>query len=267
MLGKLLKYEWKATSRVFLPFYGAILIFAIVNRFFFMLNQGNVKTGGLLAIPSGLAMMVYVLAIAATFILTFVVMIQRYYKNLLGDEGYLMFTLPVTPRQNIVAKLLMSVAWEVISFLVVILSLFAMLAQADFFTKFGEVITAFNNWDVNFNKNVFVAWMVAAVVVSLFTSILYIYASISIGQLFTRHKLIASFGAFIALNFVTQAVSSIIMAIMYVVNPNGINIDESQLTTGLMSLFFGAVILLNLLFGIGYYIVSNVILTKKLNLE
>ncbi|SDM52104.1 hypothetical protein [Acetanaerobacterium elongatum] len=267
MLGKLLKYEWKATSRVFLPFYGAILLFAIVNRFFFMLNQGNTEKGGLLAIPSGLAMMVYVLAIAATFILTFVVMIQRYYKNLLGDEGYLMFTLPVTPQQNIVAKLLMSVAWEVISFLVVILSLFAMLAQADFFEKFNQLITAFYNWSVPFDKNVFIAWMVASVFVSLFSSILYIYASISIGQLFTRHKLIASFGAFIALNFVSQLVSSIIVAIIYVINPNGINIDESQLTTGLMSLFFGSILLLNILFGIGYYIISNVILNKKLNLE
>lgn len=267
MLGKLLKYEWKATARLFLPFYGAILVFAIINRFFFMLNQGNAEQGGLLALPSGLAMMVYVLSIFATFILTFVVMIQRYYKNLLGDEGYLMFTLPVTPQQNIVAKLLVSAAWLAISFLVVVLSLITMLAHADFFANIGKIATQFYNWDVPFNKNVFVALMALLAVVSLVSGILYIYASISIGQLFTRHKLIASFGAFVALNLVTQIISSIILAIFYVIDPKGINMTESQMTTGVLSLFLGCTLLLNILVGVGYYFISHVILNKKLNLE
>lgn len=35
MLGKLIKYELSATSRLFLPFYGALLIFALINKIFF----------------------------------------------------------------------------------------------------------------------------------------------------------------------------------------------------------------------------------------
>ena len=46
----------------------------------------------------------------------------RFYKNLYTDEGYLMHTLPVTPRQLLVSKLTVGSLW---SFLVTILTLWA----------------------------------------------------------------------------------------------------------------------------------------------
>ena len=38
MLGKLMKYEFKATSRMLLPINGAMLLFALINRLFMELN-------------------------------------------------------------------------------------------------------------------------------------------------------------------------------------------------------------------------------------
>ncbi len=42
MLGKLLKYEFRATGRLFLPLYGALVIFALINvqtdRFYCMVD-------------------------------------------------------------------------------------------------------------------------------------------------------------------------------------------------------------------------------------
>ena len=35
MLGKLIKYEFKATGRILLPLYGALLVFALINRLLF----------------------------------------------------------------------------------------------------------------------------------------------------------------------------------------------------------------------------------------
>ena len=40
------------------------------------------------------------------------VLIVRYYRNLYGDEGYLMNTLPVTPAQHVWAKLICAFLWE-----------------------------------------------------------------------------------------------------------------------------------------------------------
>ena len=39
----------------------------------------------------------------AAFVLTLIIQIQRFSKNLLGDEGYLMFTLPASVSQHITA--------------------------------------------------------------------------------------------------------------------------------------------------------------------
>ena len=85
MLGKLLKYEFRATGRLFLPLYGALVIFALINALLLSFRE-------IPQLPAVLAMLVNILLAIAVFVVTFIVMIQRFYKNLLSDEGYLMFT-------------------------------------------------------------------------------------------------------------------------------------------------------------------------------
>jgi len=46
--------------------------------------------------------------------------------------------------------------------------------------------------------------VILVILISLASGILLVYASIAIGHLFNRHKMLASFGAFIALNTLTQ---------------------------------------------------------------
>ena len=46
MLGKLMKYEFKATSRMLLPINGAMLLFALINRLFMELNFFQTGNGG-----------------------------------------------------------------------------------------------------------------------------------------------------------------------------------------------------------------------------
>ena len=79
MLGKLLKYELKSTAKFFVPMYFAILAITTLNSIFirknvFMEAQGimNMVIGGLF--------------IAITT-LTIVIIVKRFKKNLLGDEG------------------------------------------------------------------------------------------------------------------------------------------------------------------------------------
>ena len=98
MLGKLMKYEIKATGRTLIPLYIALLAFAIINKIFIGTGLSD-KLEGFGSIPFILSIFGYGFTMAAVFIVTFFVIIQRFYKNLLGDEGYLMNTLPVTTLQ------------------------------------------------------------------------------------------------------------------------------------------------------------------------
>ena len=106
MLGKLLKHEIKATSREYLLLYGAFLIITIFNKIFLEVNTGRRNT--MISIFQNIFMAAYVLMCMTIFIVTIILIIRRFYKNLLGDEGYLMFTLPVKTYELILSKLVIS---------------------------------------------------------------------------------------------------------------------------------------------------------------
>lgn len=98
MLRKLLKYEFKATARTMVPLYIVLIAFSlfhlVINPLDVLESTGNTSIRTIIAM---LDIMLYVVLIVGLSIMTLVIMIQRFYKNLLGDEGYLMFTLPVKP--------------------------------------------------------------------------------------------------------------------------------------------------------------------------
>lgn len=272
MLGKLMKYEVKATARIFLPMYGALIILAILNKIFYSFNNfedsANIYLQRFSEIPQALATMAYVLIIVAIFVVTMLVMIQRFYKNLLGDEGYLMFTLPVQPWMNITTKLVVSIMWSVLSGIVTAISIAILTtgsAMTEFLSLFPDVISMF---DIEL-RSLFgiglghlMALIVIGFVVSMVAGILEIYASIAVGQLFNSHKLLASFGAYIVISMAMQAVSSVMMIVGMMMT--GFNDMTSPRLFG--AIMWGG-IGLTLVFGIIFYVCTHIILTKRLNLE
>ena len=119
MLSKLMYHEFKATRRVFFPAYGIMLALAVISSVFMILSNNLQR----LAVPLSLLLLAYVLSLFAVGVLSFVYMIVRFYKNLLGDEGYLMFTLPATPAQLVWSKCLVSTIWMVVSTILCIVTL------------------------------------------------------------------------------------------------------------------------------------------------
>ena len=97
---KLLKYEWKACARTCLPLYGVLILMSLISRILYVIPKNTSLYFMLPAISS----MLYMGVMMAAFVVTAVILIQRFYKNLLGSEGYLMFTLPVTVSQTCSAR-------------------------------------------------------------------------------------------------------------------------------------------------------------------
>ena len=97
MLIKLLKHEFRATARIMGPLY--LILLAVALGFNFsarLMDTSNV----VLNVLAALVILAYVAAIIGVFIVSFILMLQRFYKNLLGDEGYIMFTLPASVHQQ-----------------------------------------------------------------------------------------------------------------------------------------------------------------------
>jgi len=122
MLGKLIKYEFKATAPIFLLTYAVVVVLAGVNAAMLALRPGSNSTLGLLYSGASTVMtLLYGIAAFAAFLLTFVIVIVRFYR-MLGDEGYLWFTLPVTPTQQIFGKLIPAVVWTIVTAVVTVAS-------------------------------------------------------------------------------------------------------------------------------------------------
>ena len=118
MLRKLIKHELRATSRIMLPLFLLVLVTAA---------GGNLATKKLLETDISflnvlgiILLTAFMVAIAAVCIVAFFLMVQRFYKNLLQDEGYVMMTLPVSVHQHIWSKVLVSIIWFAATFLVVL---------------------------------------------------------------------------------------------------------------------------------------------------
>ena len=95
MLGKLIKHEFRATGRILLPLLGAELLLSVLAGFS-VRGLDRVENMGILGVMYVTTLVVFFLGLFALSVVAFVLMIQRFYKNLLRDEGYLSMTLPVT---------------------------------------------------------------------------------------------------------------------------------------------------------------------------
>ena len=103
MLKKLLKYEFKATARTYGGMYLALLAASVL--FGGSVWRWNGTNSDAYSTLVGLMSLVYTAVIIGTVVVTIMTIVQRFYRNLLGREGYLMHTLPVTETQLVTSKL------------------------------------------------------------------------------------------------------------------------------------------------------------------
>ena len=129
MLTKLISYELKSVARHFIPIYGLILaVSTILGLYFHTLPivewVGGIG-GGLLF---GLLIAILVSLYVALYVITIIMIIKRFNSNLLGDEGYLMMTLPVSVETILHSKWISSLIWFIASAIVSGLSFFLIIS-------------------------------------------------------------------------------------------------------------------------------------------
>ncbi|MEG0570522.1 MAG: hypothetical protein RR497_02635 [Oscillospiraceae bacterium] len=265
MLGKLTKYEIKATSRTFLPLYALLIIVAGINRIFMFASEDSKIT----QVSRTIAMMAFVFIIISIFVLTYICMIQRYYKNLVQQEGYLMHTLPVGKTSLIMSKLITSIMWIVASIIIALLSIFILTGFKDNATiLFPALATLIKDAyrELGMNLVFFIIEGIVMLIVSIASSILMVYAAISIGQLFNKNRVIASFGAYIVISIILQLIGTILIIVSANFVPNNV-LDGVLNAPALLHCIFIGITVISLIGSAMFFFISKHILSKKLNLE
>ena len=267
MLRKLIKYEFKATGRNILPLYGGLLILSVILRIFH--DNPNSLDGTFSRLALMLSIFVYGFIMAAVFIATFFIIVQRYHKNLLGDEGYLMHTLPIMPYKNIISKLITSGVWSIVSFIIAVLSIFILFVDKNF------INAPFNFFLPNlkdaFNELGGIAYiifleMIILGLLELIQFILKLYASISLGHLFNNAKILLSVVAFIALCILEGFISSnFFIRLNDAMNIPSLVFMYDSLNN--LSWLLIACIVIKFIYSCVYFFITNYLLKNKLNLE
>ncbi len=119
MLGKLLKHEFRATGRVMLPVLGVLVFLALL--FNFSVRFYSVSSSVFVNVLFGFVVFSFVAGVIAAEIIALVLMITRFYRNLLGEEGYLMHTLPANVHELVWSKIIVSFVWFLATNLLIIL--------------------------------------------------------------------------------------------------------------------------------------------------
>ncbi|SHJ72916.1 hypothetical protein [Parasporobacterium paucivorans] len=270
MLGKLFRHEFRANGRIFLALYAAFIGITLINKLFWVIETSNVIT----EIFRGFITVLYVVSIVAIAVLTFILIVYRFYNNLLKDEGYLSFTLPVKTSQHIIAKLLVSFIFVVFSVIIIVASLFIMGVGAGLVAKIAEFLEQVRLIFTLYSGSLrFVAEAAVLCIVAVVYLILMLYASLSVGQLFMKHKLGGAVLGFVGLYVISQIISSVLMAILFFGNEKYMEIARygdaatPYMVLDMLNVIFLVVIIFQIVLSVAYYLVTNLILSKKLNLE
>ena len=253
MLGKLMKYELKATGRVLLPLYGAILLVSVLGAFS-LERMSEFEMGALLFV------LVYTGLCVALVVLTLVLIIQRFNRNLLKDEGYLMFTLPVSVHSLLFSKLFSALLWCVLGGCVGLLSIALMTMIAMDASQWGEfwavIHQLIHNVDLEIAGNLGLIGLLALMEGVSF--LMTIYLSLSVGQIptFNRYRGLMAFITFLAIT----VIMSWLTGIPAFLHAGDVSAFSPQAMVGLYILYDAVVSAL-------FYGGTWLILTKKLNLE
>lgn len=256
MLGKLLKYELSATSKSLIPLFIGIIALSIVSKIsIFTKNE----------IFTGLSFLAFGVFIFSTFIITLIIIIQRFYKNLFGDEGYLMHTLPVKPYKLILSKILSNCIFILAAIVVGGISLYILSFDEIEWSQVPTYINMFFSLassEMGMTESTLrnVILLLPFLVFSyIIQQMLFIYASISLGSLFNKNRIALAFAFYFGIGIALNIISTIISAIIKAMDPSFLNnILPEVIVIGVSILYLiGAAI---------YFFITNFILTKKLNL-
>lgn len=274
MLGKLIKYDLKSTSRILVIIHVFLILSALFMRF---LITGRVEEDLFMASGGSdvfytLLVMVYTLVIIGASSATCMVVAIRFYRHLFSDEGYLTNTLPVKRSTHLLAKTISGSLWLCIDMILIMLSLFLVAfppVVLEMFRENQETVAKFFGFGAGSLPSLpaFLGLFLLVCVLSGISSVVTLYGSIALGQLFSEHRVIGAVACYFAITTITSVISYIAMAILgisgnYLAVADGtvLNLGEFLWKLILFSLVW------SLILSVILYVVTTWVMNRKLNL-
>lgn len=295
MLGKLMKYEWKNTCKIF----GMLLLFLALMTLLIGLSfqtpfWGGVFGGretmpslGILDWVGLLGILIYIIGVVAVAVGGVIYLGVHFYKTMYADEGYLTHTLPVNSRQLLAAKLLIGGFWYLMLTLALFLSAYLFVVAIMFSAMRGEDVTiremfaaifdVFRDvgemllWGDRFSGRLF---LLLRFLISPFVTIMELFGAITLAQLSSRYRAMLSIVWYFGITLVISLLDNLVVtpitySAMLRIPASGEASYSFVAGTYSATVSMGNLIsfLVGLAVAVGLYFLSSYIITRKLNLE
>ncbi|MBQ7737362.1 MAG: hypothetical protein IJT62_05950 [Oscillospiraceae bacterium] len=280
MLGKLMKYDLRYGLRKFWPVWAGIAALSILNGFTIrgVLIDGS-HANGLVTFVAGILPIILLGVLGVTLgILMLVFICERFYRGLLGDEGYLMFTLPATSAELIASKALTALILMVLSALVGMVSgtaLVALLGGSEFIEALKSIPELLREVELPRGLGWVLAEFLVLVLVGTLTSCLHIYQAVALGHLAKKHRgawaVVAYIGIDILLSIVLNAIGhmrfpwQLLDRFEFYFENGVLHSSVGAIQAALAGI--GIALLWQLVLGVIFFFGTKVVLDRKLNLE
>ncbi|WIF88829.1 hypothetical protein [Acholeplasma laidlawii] len=189
---------------------------------------------------------------------SFFAIFQRYYNTILKDEAYFTHTLPISKGKILLSKVLSGFSL----FLIAILVAAALLIWIDVI-NLKELFSL-----QSIDQGLF--WMtilsISSMVIMFFVFIVVIYAALTFGFSYNKREWLYVFVYFILYYMANQFLSLINFGINLLINPNLLDVENTEVFTAL-----SGILIVQLIFSIGLgvlnFYIARALMIKKLNLK
>lgn len=271
MTGKLMKYEFKTSNAFMCALWAAVLASSLIFLLAQTITKADILGGSIFAaLLDTIPAIVYWLLFALLIIGTVVIILIRFYRSLLSDEGYLMHTLPVRTWELVASKGLVAACLLLISMLVAGLSLFIMAGPEAFIGLKNLIAAVFAGRDGAGYIALIAVECLIIMIASVLKTIYCIYAAMSIGQISNNHKILFSVIAYICINL---AILIITIACISLGDATGLDVWLTNHSVTSMSDFGNLQLLMLFLFILTmiqvaiFFVITERMLNRKLNLQ
>lgn len=258
MLLKLMKYDLKSIFKKMVFYYIVVIGLAIFSKILLLIFE-NTRFAAIASLPTTL----FFISLSLCNIVTMIISMIRYYKNMLSDEGYLTHTLPVKRSTILFAKLLSALIAEIASLLVMSISVFIFSPEL-ILLLLDEILIAIQSLITSYNGTVYYILFLVILEIIIYSvcKVTEVAMCLTLGASHNKNKLVMAFVYYIGINFVLQIIMGIIISVVSIVI-----FSLPTLTINIFYIVMYMAIFLTLLYLIGTYLINYLTLKKKLNLQ
>ena len=244
-------------GRKLLPLYVA---WAATALFLGLTTQAAESKNEFMVVISAL---LYTAIATAIFVMTIIMIVQRYSNSLLGDEAYFNHVLPVTVSEHIGNKAISATLWIFVTILVAVftgllIGIGAVIVSGEFISL-RELIQSFYQIDLPKHFGLYVIEVLILTITGTVKTIMQIYAAITIGHQVQNRTTLASIGAYIGILIFESSVGRALL-------PLFINLEYG--TDGFVnfSRVFIPGFIMAVIFSVIYFFICKYLMENRLNL-